>query len=59
MRPSIQTVSKALAKSKKLAFFAEVPRFSFNEAGQLRGRSVFGSKSKLLTPHQSAHVYFM
>jgi hypothetical protein len=39
--------------------FAKVPAYSFNDAGQLQRRVVFGFKPKLLIPYQSAHVYFM
>ena len=34
-----------------LAFFAKVPGYPFNEAGQLQRRAVSGSKPKLLIPH--------
>jgi hypothetical protein len=39
--------------------FAEVPGYSFNEAGQLQGRAVPGSESKLLVSHQTALTYYM
>jgi len=35
-------------------FFAEIPGYSFNEAGQLKRRAMPGSKRKLLVSHQSA-----
>ena len=39
--------------------FAEIPGYSFNEAGQLQGCAMCGSKPKLLVSHQSAFVYYM
>ena len=39
--------------------FAEVPGYSFNEAGWLQGRGMPGSKPKLLVSQQSAFVYYM
>jgi len=42
-----------------LVFFANVPGDSFNEAGQLQGRTMPRAKPKPLIPHQSLHVYFM
>ena len=37
--------------------FAEIPCYSFNEAGQLQGRAISGSEPKLLASHQFAFVY--
>jgi len=37
--------------------FAEIPGYSFNEAGQLQGRAMSGSEPKLLVSQQSAFVY--
>ena len=39
------------------ALFTEIPCYSFNEAGQLHRRAMFGSEPKLLFPQQSAFVY--
>jgi len=39
--------------------FAEIPGYSFNEAGQLQGRAMAGSKPKLLVSLQSAFAYYM
>jgi len=39
--------------------FAEIPGYSFNEAGQLQGRAMSGSEPKLLVSQQSAFVYYM
>ena len=41
-----------------LAFFAEVPVYSFNDSGQLQGRAMPGSKPKMLVSHQSTVAYF-
>ena len=38
---------------------AEIPGYSFNEAGQLQGRAMPGSKPKLLVPQQSKLAYIM
>ena len=40
-------------------FFAEIPGYSFNEAGQLLGRVIPGSETKLLVSHQSTFVSYM
>ena len=37
--------------------FNEIPGYSFNEAGQMQRRAMFGSERKLLVPQQSAFVY--
>ena len=39
--------------------FSEIPDYSFNEAGQLQGCAVPGSKPKLLVLHQSAFAYYI
>ena len=38
---------------------AEIPGYSFNEAGQLQGYVMAGSKPKLFVPHQPTLAYFM
>ena len=38
--------------------FAEVPGYSFNEAGHLQGCAMLGSKPELLVPRQPALAYF-
>jgi len=38
--------------------FAEIPGYSFNEAGQLQRRAMSGSEPKLLVSHQSAFLYY-
>jgi hypothetical protein len=40
-------------------FFAKVPGLCFNEADQLQGRVVPGSKLQLLVSHQFALAYFV
>ena len=42
-----------------LALFAENPGHSLKEAGQLQGRTMLGSKPKLLISHQSLYAYYM
>jgi len=46
-------------KLRLLAFSPEVPGYSFNEAGQLKGRAIPGSGPKLLVSQQSAIAYYM
>ena len=41
------------------AYLAEIPGYSFNEAGQLQGRAMPGSKPKLFVPQQPTLAYFM
>ena len=38
---------------------AEIPGYSFNEAGQLQGRAMPGSKPKLFVPQQPTLAYFV
>jgi hypothetical protein len=60
-RPSIQTVSKALATSRKtepVKLFAEIPGF-FNEAGHLQGRAIPRFKTKLFVSLKTAFPYYM
>ena len=38
---------------------AEIPGYSFNEAGKLQGRAMPGSKSKLFVPQQPTLSYFI
>ena len=38
---------------------AEFPGYSFNEAVQLQGRAISGSKPKLFVPQQPTLSYFM
>ena len=38
---------------------ASIPVYSFNEAGQLQGRAMPGSKTKLFVPQQPTLAYFM
>ena len=38
---------------------AEIPGYSFSEAGQLQGRAMPGSKSELFVPQQPTLAYFM
>ena len=37
--------------------FAEIPVYSINEEGQLQGRAVPGSETKMLVSHQTALAY--
>ena len=37
---------------------AEIPVYFFNEAGQLQGRAMSGSETKLLVSHKSAFVNY-
>jgi hypothetical protein len=46
-------------KQRLLALFAKVPGYSFNEAGQLQGLDMPGSKPKFLVSCQSALAYVM
>jgi hypothetical protein len=39
--------------------FAEIPGYSFNEAGKLQGRAVPGSEPKLLVSHETVLAYNM
>ena len=38
---------------------AEIPGYSFNEAGQLQGCAMAGSKPKLFAPQQPTLAYFI
>ena len=38
---------------------AEIPGYSFHEAGQLQGRAMPGSKPKLFVPQQPPLTYFI
>jgi len=38
---------------------ADIPAYSFNEAGQLQGRAMPGSKSKLFVPQQPTLAYLI
>jgi len=61
-KPLIQAVSMVFAplrKTASLSFFAEIPGYSFNEAGQLQGRALPGSKSNMLISHQSAFFSYL
>jgi len=39
--------------------FTEIPGYSFNKEGQLQGRAMSGSETKLLVSHQSVFIYSM
>ena len=39
--------------------FAEIPGYSFNEAGQLQGCAVSRSEPKLIVSHQTVLAYYM
>jgi hypothetical protein len=39
--------------------FPKIPGYSFNEAGQLQGRAMSGSKPKVLVPQQPTLTYFI
>jgi len=39
--------------------FADIPGYSFNEAGQLQRSTMSASEPKMLISHQSAFIYYM